>query len=91
MSLPLPLLLWDHLPHICLLISTLLTLYLTHVCARRGRLQSGPNYAFSASTKIQQRPPTVLQFSARVPLGRPAVPLVLRSLDDVSDHEGQYP
>lgn len=72
----------EYLPHICVAISTVLALYLTYLCGWRGRSQLKPNYAFSASTKVRRRPPTVLQFSARVPLGVPTTPSVLRTFDE---------
>ncbi|KAI0363918.1 hypothetical protein BV20DRAFT_1057658 [Pilatotrama ljubarskyi] len=69
------------LPYVCVALSSLLIVYLaTSLCLRRAPSSAETNYAFAASTVVRPRPPTVLQFSARVPPGSNAVPMVLRSI-----------
>ncbi|KAI0355761.1 hypothetical protein OH77DRAFT_1424711 [Trametes cingulata] len=72
----------DFLPHVCIALSSLLIIYL--IASRylwKGQPSAEAKYAFSASTIVRHRPPTVLQFSARVPLGSSTAPIVLRTFD----------
>lgn len=59
----------------------LFCLYMSFCSTRRARHQARPNYAFTASTKVSRRTPTVLQFSARVPPGAGATPTIVQSFD----------
>ncbi|OJT07708.1 hypothetical protein TRAPUB_1398 [Trametes pubescens] len=72
----------DYIPVICCTLSFILALYLL---ARRWIWGAPPTppeqaFTFSASTIVRRRPPTVLQFLARVPPGSGATPLVLTSM-----------
>lgn len=63
----------------CTIISIALVLYASAVWFKRPSIQLKPNYAFSASTRIRHRGPTVLPFAARVPPGDGTVPTALRT------------
>lgn len=55
----------EPLPLICVAVSTILFLYLGYYAwQQNGNPQPLPNHAFTASTRVGRRGPTVLQFSA---------------------------
>ncbi|KAI9057512.1 hypothetical protein FKP32DRAFT_1607208 [Trametes sanguinea] len=75
----------EYMPHVCLALSFILLLYLLVFQYRRStRAPAETSYAFSAATMIRQRPPTVLQFSARVPPGAGATPTMLQTIEGMS-------
>ena len=68
------------LPQTCFVLSTLLMVYILFTYARQPAVRPEPSYAFSASTKVRRRGPTVLQFSARVP-GNNVTPTVISTFE----------
>ena len=66
---------------VCMIVSSLFLLFLGYYCARQPPPTTLPNYAFTASTKVGRRAPTVLQFSARVPPSGGATPTILQTFD----------
>ncbi|KAH9853716.1 hypothetical protein C2E23DRAFT_884388 [Lenzites betulinus] len=77
-------LLAEYLLYTCLALSSLLAIYVvTSQCLWKMQRLSEVDYAFSASTVVRSRPPTVLQFSARVPPVSGAAPLILRTMNAV--------
>lgn len=76
----------EYIPPISLTLSfvLLLSILISRYLYEPG-VSPGASYAFSASTIVRQRPPTVLQFSARVPLGSGATPMLLRTIDNTGE------
>lgn len=75
----------DYVPVVCCALSFMLALYLLarHYIWGPPSVPSEQDFAFSASTIVRHRPPTVLQFLARVPPGSGATPLVLTNMQAV--------
>ncbi len=68
----------DPLSLVLATLSAIILLYISYnTFARLVPQQALPNYAFTASTKLACHTPTVLQFSARVPLGVGATPTII--------------
>lgn len=51
-------------------------------CARRRHVAAEPvDYAFSASTKIRRRGPTILHFAAKIPPGNDVQPTIAQNFN----------
>ncbi|KAI0647291.1 hypothetical protein C8Q79DRAFT_1009405 [Trametes meyenii] len=75
----------EYLPHICVAFSSLIAAYLImSQCLWRSHVPAEADYAFSASTIVRRRSPTVLQFSAHVPPGSGVRPMILRMIGSES-------